>query len=322
MWQRKPLELNVTQLKRGQAIQAVYATGVVEPSLSIPIAPRTAGKLMELLVDEGDRVRKGQLMARIEDANLQHGIEQLEAQEQFAKLALDRQEQIDKLGLGIKAERDKSYAEWKAAKAATDKAREERAFMSLRAPTDGMVMRRDGEVGQYIGVNQILFYVAVENSLRVSADVDEEDIPLIHEGQRVLIRADAFPTQVQEGQVQDITPRGDTNTRSYRVRISLAKDSPLRPGMTTDTNIIIETHDNVWLLPASTINNGKVWLIRNQQSIQVDVKTGINGEREVEILDGLTPEDLVILTPPATLTAGQRVMSVKTGTANSSAAKS
>lgn len=322
LWHTKPLQVDTTQLKRGTAVQAVYATGVVEPTINVPIAPRAAGKLIELLVDEGAQVRKGQLMARLEDANLQHGIEQLQAQEHFAKLALDRQEQIDKLGLGIKAERDKAYAEWKAAKAATDRAQEERSFMLLRAPSDGIVMRRDGEVGQYIGVNQVLFYLAVAGDLRISADVDEEDIPLITKGQSVLIRADAYPTQVHEGQVLEITPRGDSTTRSYRVRISLPKDTPLKVGMTTDSNIIIEKHENVWLLPASTVSNNKVWLIRNQQAEQVEVKTGISGEREIEILDGLKPEDAVILTPPAELKAGQRVTPTTTVTASNSSAKS
>ena len=322
LWHTQPLPVETTQLKRGTAVQAVYATGVVEPTINVPIAPRAAGKLIELLVDEGTQVRKGQLMARLEDANLQHGIEQLQAQEHFAKLALERQEQIDKLGLGIKAERDKAYAEWKAAKAATDRAQEERGFMFLRAPSDGIVMRRDGEVGQYIGINQVMFYLAVAGDLRISADVDEEDIPLIAKGQSVLIRADAYPTQVHEGRVQDITPRGDSTTRSYRVRISLPKDTPLKVGMTTDSNIIVEKHENVWLLPASAIANNKVWLIRNQQAYQVEVKTGITGEREVEILDGLKPEDLVILTPPADLKAEQRVTPITTAAASSSSSKS
>ena len=322
LWHTQPPAVETTQLKRGTAVQAVYATGVVEPTINVPIAPRAAGKLSELLVDEGTQVHKGQLMARLEDANLQHGIEQLQAQEHFAKLALDRQEQIDKLGLGIKAERDKAFAEWKAAKAATDRAQEERAFMYLRAPSDGIVMRRDGEVGQYIGINQVMFYLAVAGDLRISADVDEEDIPLIAKGQSVLIRADAYPTQVHEGRVQEITPRGDSTTRSYRVRISLPKDTPLKVGMTTDSNIIIEKHENAWLLPASAITNNKVWLIRDQQAQKVEVKTGISGEREVEILDGLKPEDLVILTPPADLKAEQRVTPITTAAASSSSSKS
>ncbi len=319
-WHSKPLELQTTQLKRGAAIKAVYATGVVEPTVNVPIAPRVAGKLTELLVDEGSRVHKGQAMARLEDANLQHGIEQLAAQELYARQALDRQENIVAQGLGAKADRDKAYAEWKAAKAATDKAREERSFMVLRSPSEGIVMRRDGEVGQYIAINQTVFYVAVEGSLRVSADVDEEDIPLVMKGQRVLIRADAFPAQVQEGQVQEVTPRGDTNTRSYRVRISLAADTPLRVGMTTDTNIIIETHDNVWLLPASAVNNGKVWLARGGKAVQTEVKSGINGDREVEILEGIGPDDVVILTPPASLKDGQRVTPASAASASSSTA--
>jgi len=234
----RPLVVELVHPHRGPAVLAVYATGVVEPTIDVPIAPRVAGKLVELRVDEGAHVRRGQVLARLEDANLQHGIEQLAAQEQYAKQALDRQESILARGLGAQADRDRALAEWRAAHAATDKAREEQGFMVLRSPADGLVIRRDGEVGQFIAVNQVVFHVAASESLRISADVDEEDIPLVARGQKVLVRADAFPQQVFAGSVLEVTPRGDASTRSYRVRIGIPADAPLRVGMTADTNIV------------------------------------------------------------------------------------
>lgn len=306
-WFNRPTDVETARIKRGTAVQAVYATGVVEPTVNVPIAPRVAGKLVELKVDEGAAVRKGQVLARLEDANLQRGIEQLEAQELYARQALDRQERIVASGVGVTADRDRALSEWRAAKAATDKAREEKTFMLLRAPVNGVVMRRDGEVGQYIPINQVVFHVAAEGSLRISADVDEEDIPWVKVGQQVLVRADAFPEQVHEGSVLEITPRGDTGTRSYRVRISIAKDSPLRVGMTADTNIIIERHENAWLLTASAVDDSKVWVMRAGRAVHLPIRIGIAGEREIEVLEGLTPEDEVVAIPPLDIKEGQRL---------------
>ena len=307
-WLRsRPLPVDVVHPHRGPAVLAVYATGVVEPTIDVPIAPRVAGKLVELRVDEGARVRKGQALARLEDSNLQHGIEQLDAQELYAKQALDRQDSILARGLGARADRDRAFAEWRAAKAATDKAREEQGFMVLRAPSDGLVIRRDGEVGQFIAVNQVVFHVAASESLRISADVDEEDIPLVARGQRVLVRADAFPQKVFEGQVLEVTPRGDASTRSYRVRVSVPKDSPLRVGMTADTNVIIEQHEGALLVPASAVKDGKAWLLRAGKARQVAPKLGIAGERDVEVLGGLSEQDEVLVSPPAELREGKRL---------------
>ena len=307
-WLRsRPLPVDVVHPHRGPAVLAVYATGVVEPTIDVPIAPRVAGKLVELRVDEGTRVRKGQVLARLEDSNLQHGIEQLDAQELYTKQALDRQENILARGLGARADRDRAFAEWRAAHAATGKAREEQGFMVLRAPSDGLVIRRDGEVGQFIAVNQVVFHVAASESLRISADVDEEDIPLVARGQRVLVRADAFPKQVYEGLVLEVTPRGDASTRSYRVRVSVPAGAPLRVGMTADTNIIIEQHENALLVPAGAVKDGKAWVMRAGKAQQVAPSVGIAGERDIEVLAGLAEADEVLATPPADLRAGRRL---------------
>ena len=117
--------------------------------------------------------------------------------------------------------------------------------MSLTTPADGQVIRRDGEVGDFIPSNQPFFYLAKSGSpLRISADVDEEDIPLIKAGDKVLIKADAFPDRVFDGQVSEITPKGDPVARSYRVRIALPPDTALKIGMTAETNIITKESPN------------------------------------------------------------------------------
>ena len=105
--------------------------------------------------------------------------------------------------------------------------------MALTTPADGQVIRRDGEVGDFIPSNQPVFYLAKSGSpLRISADVDEEDIPLVKAGDKVLIKADAFPDRIFDGQVSDVTPKGDPIARSYRVRIALPSDTALKIGMT------------------------------------------------------------------------------------------
>jgi len=310
VWRQRPVIVDAHSMQRGTAIQAVYATGTVEPSISVPIAPRVAGRLIELKVDEGDQVRKGQLLARLEDADLQHQVDQLEAQERWAKQVYDRAETILSKGVGTAADRDKALADWQAAKAATQRGREQQKFMLLMSPDNGTVIRRDGEIGQFIAVNQVLLQLATKAPLRITADVDEEDIAQVKVGQAVSIHADAFTDKVFSGQVMEVTPKGDITTRSYRVRISLPADSPLRVGMTTDTNIIIEQHDQVDLVRATAVVNDHsvnyVWVIKDNQLHRIAVTIGINGERKVEILKGLSANDLIVDVAQATFKEGQR----------------
>jgi RND family efflux transporter MFP subunit len=205
-------------------------------------------------------------------------------------------------------ERDRSRSEWQAAEAALARARTLRSFMTLTAPADGQILQRDGEVGQLIPANQPVFYFSCCAPLRIEAEVDEEDILLVHPGQRVLIRAPALPNRVLDGAVEDITPKGNPVTRSYRVRIRFAGDDiPLRIGMTAEVNIIVEQRENALLAPATAVVNGQVWTVRDGRLHRQSVETGVTGEAKIEIVSGLAETDIVVVRPANGLKEGRRV---------------
>ncbi len=87
---------------------------------------------------------------------------------------------------------------------------------------DGVVLRRDGEVGEIAEAGQILFRVGVPKPLQVVAEVNEEDIPRVALGQTVLLRTDAFPDRRLEGKVREITPMGDVVAKTYRIKVGAA----------------------------------------------------------------------------------------------------
>ena len=145
------------------------------------------------------------------------------------------------------------------------------------------------------------------SELRISAEVDEEDIARVQPGQNVLIRADAFPDQVFHGQVQSITPKGDAIARSYRVRIGLTEKTPLMIGMSAETNIIIRETEEALLAPSSAVVQGKLWLVENETLAQRDIVIGAKGLRQTEIINGVSESDLIVLNPTPNLAPGQKV---------------
>jgi RND family efflux transporter MFP subunit len=309
-WFLVPPTVAVVKPVRGGAIQAVYATGSVEPVIMTPIAPRVAGRLVALAVDEGDEIRKGQVLARLESEDLESTIKQLAAQEVFAKAEFERYANLARQGAIAKDVYERAKSDWDSARAATAKARAEAGFMTLVAPGDGRVIRRDGEIGQLLTAGQPLFWLSCNSPLRVSADVDEEDISKVKVGQEVLIRADAFPGKIVAGRVQQITPKGDPIARSYRVRIALPKTSPLLVGMTAETNIIVYRKNDALLVPLSALSGDSVWTVINRRLKRVRISVGTRSLTEAEVRAGLSGHEVIIRNATGSFSDGESVRAV------------
>ncbi|MGA7325847.1 MAG: efflux RND transporter periplasmic adaptor subunit [Rhodomicrobium sp.] len=307
-WLLQPSAVTVVPVLRGPAIQAVYATGTVEASITIRVAPQAAGRLLELKADEGQTVKAWDVLARLDDSDLRASVEELEARAKYAEQQFERAGALLKQGWATREKFDQAKSELDAARQSARRSGELLTFMSLRTPVDGHIIRRDGEVGDYIPVNQPVFYVAKAGvPLRISADVDEEDIPLVKIGQKVLIRADAFPARIFTGEVTEITPKGDPVARNYRVRVELPFDTALMIGMTAETNIVTIERENALLVPASAVSGTVLWVVRNGKAERVPAQIGIKGRDRFEIIAGLADDDKVVINPPASLTSGKRV---------------
>jgi RND family efflux transporter MFP subunit len=310
-WMLSPPTVTVTTPRYGQAVQAVYATGTVEPVIMLPVAPRIGARIVALLVDEGAVVKSGQVLARLESEDVRNNVSQLVAQEDFAHRDFLRDATLVKDGVIARQTYDKAKSDWDAARAAVSAARAQSDYMTLTAPTDGRIIRRDGEVGQFLPVNQPLFWMSCLSPLRIAADVDEEDIALVKPGQKVLVRADAFPGRIFNAHVQEITPKGDPIARSYRVRITLDAATPLQIGMTTETNIITYEKSRALLVPASAITSNTVWIVRDGHVRLQAVVKGIAGKTDIEITRGVSPSDQIVAKPDPSLTDGASVNAVQ-----------
>lgn len=313
-WRVWPVNVGVAEVQKGQAVEAVYATGVVEPTVQIPLAPRAGGRLVNWTVEEGAAVRRGQVLVRLEATDLERSVQEASARESLARASYERAQKLVAQQFLSPAELDRTRVEWEAARAAWRRTEAQRDYNVLVAPADGVVLRRDGERGQFIAAGQTIYTLACCAPLRVTAEVDEEDIARVRVGMPVLMRTDALPQRVFEGEVGDITPKGDPVARSYRVRIRFTGDTPmdvlgeggLRVGMTMDANLIVARHDDVVLVPTAALRGQQIWVMVDGRVRRRTVTLGVKGGERTEVLKGVSAGEVVVLSPAEKLRDGQR----------------
>ncbi|MCK6418854.1 MAG: efflux RND transporter periplasmic adaptor subunit [Alphaproteobacteria bacterium] len=312
-WWRQPVTVAVVQPHRGPAVQGVYATGTVEPSVMVPIAARAAGHMVELLADEGAAAGKDQVLARLEAPDLQASLSEAKAREDYARQAFTRMAILFRGKVVSKDEYDKARTDLDAATAARVASEAALSYTELKAPAEGLIIRRDGEIGEFIAAGQAVFWMSCCAPLRITTEVDEEDIPQIKVGQPVLIRADAYPGQIFHGTVQSITPKGDPVARSYRMRVGFDDPQvPLMIGMTAETNVILRKTENALLVPSAALGKDEeggsfLWSVDQDKLRKIPVTLGARGAKDTEIVAGLSDQDLVVRTLQEEFEEGQKV---------------
>jgi len=310
LWSMRPQGVTTAVLTRGDAAEVVYATGVIEPERWAEVAPLRRGRIVQTCRCEGRMVLEGEVLVRLDASELKARIAELEARLDFAEKELSRAEDLFARRVATREtveERISTVAEYRAALGAT---RTQLAEMEIRAPMAGQVLRLDGEVGEVVELGQTLAWVGQSRPLHVVAEVNEEDIPRVREGQSALILADAFPEHDLPATVASITPKGDPELKTYRVYLALPDDTPLFIGMSVDVNIVIRIVPNAVLAPAPAITGGALFTIDTGRARRIPIETGIRGAGSVEVVSGAA-EGLEVVSPvPPELDEGDRLKKI------------
>ncbi len=308
LWLRPPA-LTVAPAILGPAVEAVYATGHVEPLHWARVGPALRGRVTAVLGGEGERVARGQPFARLDDSTARHLVQEAEARARFAAEDLARTRLLVSRDIAPRVQLERAESEARATRALADAAARRLEDYVVRAPDEGTVLRRDVEPGQIADPMDALFWVGEQSPLRVTAEVDEEDIARVRVGQAALLRADAFAGQVLPAEVAQITPMGDTVRKAYRVRLTLPEPTPLRIGMTVEANIVVRRTPDAVLVPLAALREGRVFVVEQDARVTPRaVEVGVRGAERAEIRRGLAVgEQVVAEAPPGGLRPGQRI---------------
>lgn len=291
----------------GTAVEIVYATGSVEPVRWAKVTSLVRNRIIEICYCEGKTVAKGDVLARLDDKEPRAALDEFRAREEFAKREMERVTQLLGRGAATIQTHEKMGMDLRQVQALISVQMEKLAYYTITAPMDGLVLRRDGEVGEIAEAGQVLFRVGVPKPLQIVAEVNEVDIPRVVVGQTVLLRTDAFLDRRLEGSVREITPMGDIVTKTYRIRIALPDDTPLIAGMSVEANIITREKPNALLVPGDAVQEGAVFVVEGSRLRRQPVKLGIRGARAVEVLSGLKGGERVASPAPTGAVEGQRV---------------
>lgn len=307
-WVEAKPTVSVSTVTRGTAAEIVYATGVVEPAHWAKVTTVVAGRIVESCNCEGQDIRKGDLLFRLDDTEMRARADEIRARLELAEKELARTSDLYERGVHTRERYDQAFTEVAKLRASLAALESQAIDLEIKAPLDGQVLRLEGDVGEVAILGDGLAWVGQPKPLLVIAEVNEEDVPRVAIGQQALLKADAFPGQALPAVVSSITPMGDPELKTYRVRLSLPATTPLLINMTVDVNIIIRTLEDAILAPAPALINGALQVVTDEGRIERrPVETGVAGAVMVQIVKGATPGERVVSPALDDLMNGHRV---------------
>jgi RND family efflux transporter MFP subunit len=302
-------EVSVVTAIRGDAAEVVYATGVVEPVHWAKITALQRKRIVDLCRCEGEPVKKGDVLARLDDTEEQAVLTEIEARLERLRADAERLGKLVANNVSSRIIHDEALTQVREYEARLAAQEDRIDDLALRSPMDGIVLRRDGEVGEIAGTmpNEALLWVGQARPLRIVAEINEEDITKVRPRQRVLLRHEGHRGDPLEAVVERLTPKGDPETKTFRAYLRLPNDTPLMIGMSIEANIVVREAKQVVLVPAEAVVNGHVQIAQQESMTLTPIEVGIRGSGMVELKNGVEAGDHVVSPFRTELKHGERI---------------
>jgi membrane fusion protein (multidrug efflux system) len=306
-----PVEIAVAEL--GTAARTVTATGTIEPIRTITINSQLAGAVRQVAVEEGDPVRQGTLLARIDSRELEAQLASAEASLEVASRAAERAERLRGEEIITVAEYERDVAGHAAARATRDQLRTRLGYATIRAPIAGVVLGKTVEMGDIVGAQTELFTIGDVSALVVRLPISELDVAALKEGDAVSLTLDALPGRSLPGRIRRIFPAGDPTTRLVPVEVVLTGPAAreARPGFLARVSFQLDPRTGVLLVPAGALvddaGGSAAFVLSQGRASRRHVERGGIYQGQVEIIQGLTAGDTVAVAGVTTLRDGAEV---------------
>lgn len=337
---RPSLTVDTAAVTRHEVIEYITVVGNLVGQATVDVVPRVAGRIDSLTAKLGDRVSKGQLIAKIEDRELQQQVKQVEqnlmvnratvtqreSDLQLRKTTLARQQELLSRGLATRQTIEDAEAAFNSAVAAVELATAQLGQTQARldelkitlsntnivSPVDGFIGRRNLDQGAFAGANTPILSVVDIATVRLVSNLVEKDFKRVTPGVLALIEVDAFPGEQFTGVVSRVAPVFDSATRTASMEIEVPNPGyRLKPGMFARVKLTVDRRPDALTVPRNAVVDSEgqrgVFLIDGQSAKFQPVKTGLQDDVRIEILEGLEEGTRVITTGALALRSGDRI---------------
>jgi len=339
---RQPMTVEVASVKRADMTESMTVVGNLIGAATVEAVPKVSGRLDEVSVRLGDRVRRGQTLAKVEDREIAEQVKQAqaafdvsaatirqrEADLRLAQTNLDRSKNLFDRQLIPKQTYDDTDARYQAAAAQLDLAKAQYQQAQARldelkinlsntiiaSPVSGFIGKRALDAGAWVTPNSSFISVVDIGVVRLVANVVEKDLRHINSGMKADVIVDAYPGEHFVGRIAHVAPVLDPATRTAQIEVEIDNTTfRLKPGMYATVSFVIEHKEKVLVVPANAVieAQGKkgVYLPGDGNVAKFQpVTLGMADPTQVEITAGVTEGMRVISTGAAALREGDKIV--------------
>ncbi|MEM1263576.1 MAG: efflux RND transporter periplasmic adaptor subunit [Pseudomonadota bacterium] len=294
-----PVPVETVAARRGEIYAAYAGTATLEAFEEATVVAKVGGEIAAILVEEGDVVKTGQPLARLDGDRLRLQRDQARANLAKAERDYRRNIELHEKGLIAAGAFEAIKYDLDALQAAYDLAELEYGYSVIRAPIAGVVANRFIKTGNTIAVNTAAFHIANLEPLIAEMFVPEREFGKLAPGQAVVASIDALSNQQFSGTVARISPLVDAATGTFKATIEMAADkNVLKPGMFARLNVVYDTRADALLIPRNAIVETEVgdsvFVVNGGKVKRHVVRTGFVWGEDIEVVDGLNSGDQIV----------------------------
>lgn len=307
-------------------IYAMYSgTAPIEADAEAGVIAKVAGEVREILVEEGDDVKSGQLLARLDGDRLRLELMQSEANLRKAQRDYQRNVDLKDRSLISTGDFERIKYEMDALEATYNLAKLELSYTEIRAPINGVIAERFVKVGNTIEVNAITFQVTSLEPLIAYLHIPEREYRRIARGQTAVIAVDALQGSEFQAIVARISPVVDPGTGTFKITVEVSDPTRrLKPGMFSRINIVYDMHPQALQVPRSAIideaGETSVFVVEDAKAVRRIITTGYANNGNIEVVAGLTGSEKIVVVGQTGLRDGSNVSIINAVEAEESSA--
>lgn len=277
----------------------IFSNGTLISNEEVELRSEILGKVTHIMFSEGKRVRKGEVLVKINDSELQATLKKNKTRELLARDREYRFKQLVEKNLTSQQEYDLQLSELNSVLADVELTEAQIAKTQIIAPFDGVVGLRSVSVGSYISPETKIASIQSINPMKVDFSVPQKYFGSVKEGKTIYVKLSSTG-KIYTGRIYAVEPKIDENTRTVQARALIPNDKgELTPGAYVEIDIVLENLENSVLIPTEALvpdfEGEKVFIYKNGKAVPQLVVTGIRTEKEIQITSGLNVGDSLIV---------------------------